>query len=220
MTDTLAASKTDSPVAVSPVIRVMAKTITYLFHPLFICTYVMGFLIFLHPFAFVAFDHKARVLRFIAIVFTDTFLPLFSVFLMWRLQFVQSMVLRTQRDRIIPYITVMIFYFWTWNLYRNWNDVPEALHFVLGAFIAVIVAFFCNIFFKISMHAVAMGGALLFFVLLGFYDPHASGLYIAVALLVAGLVCTSRLILGAHSGFVVWAGLLVGMATQLMGWWF
>lgn len=220
MTDTIAASKTDSPVAVGPVIRMLAKTITYLFHPLFISVYVMGFLIFLHPYAFVSFDHRAKVLRFVSIAFTDTFLPLVSVFLMWRLQFVQSMLLRTQRDRVIPYMTVMIFYFWTWNLYRNWNDVPEGLHFVLGAFLAVCVAFFCNIFFKISMHAVAMGGALMFFVLLGFNDAYASGLYIAVALLATGLVCSSRLILSAHSGYEVWMGLLVGLGTQLMGWYF
>ena len=220
MTDNIAATKTDPPVTVSPIVRILAKGITYLFHPLFISTYVMGFLIFFHPYAFASFDHRAKVFRFISIFFTDTFLPLFSVFLMWRLRFVQSMLLRTQRDRIIPYITAMIFYFWTWDLYRNWNDVPTALHFVTGAFFAVCVAFFCNIFFKISMHAVAMGGALMFFVLFGFNDVYASGLYIAVALLLTGLVCSSRLALSAHSGFEVWAGLIAGMVTQLVGWMF
>lgn len=221
MTDTIVAARTEAPVVSSPTIRGLARLFTYLFHPLFITMYVMGFLIFFHPYAFAGFDHRDKVLRFISIAFCDTFLPLFSVFLLWRLQFLPSMQLRTQKDRIIPYIAAMTFYFWTWYLYHNWTDVPaSARHFVTGAFFAVCVAFFCNIFFKISMHAVAMGGALLFFVLFGFTDPYASGLYIAVALLLAGLVCSSRLILSAHSGFEVWAGLVAGMLTQWIAWQF
>ncbi|HEV9036805.1 MAG TPA: hypothetical protein VGQ51_09295 [Puia sp.] len=221
MTDTTVAARTDTPVAASPIIRILAKGITYLFHPLFITTYVMGFLIFFHPFAFVSFDHKDKVLKFINIVFCDAFLPLFSVFLMWRLQFVQSMLVRSQKDRTIPYMMAMIFYWWTWHLYQNWEEVPvSAIHFLLGAFLAICVAFFCNIFFKISMHSVAMGGALMFFVLFGFTDTYASGLYIAVALLLTGLVCSSRLILAEHSGFEVWTGLLAGMVTQLVAWQF
>ena len=221
MTDTIAATKADPPATASPTLRVVAKLLTYLFHPLFISTYLMGFLIFFHPYAFASDDHRQKVFKFINIVFCDTFLPLFSVFLMWRLQFVQSMLLRTQKDRIIPYMVAMIFYWWTWHLYQNWEDVPvTAIHFLMGAFLAVCAAFFCNIFFKISMHAVAMGGALMFFVLFGFHDLYASGLYIALALLFTGLVCSSRLILSAHSGFEVWAGLVAGMVTQLVAWQF
>jgi hypothetical protein len=221
MTDTIAATEMGPPATASPVFRVIAKGITYLFHPLFISAYVMGFLIFLHPFAFVSFDQRDKVFKFVSIVFNTAFLPLFSVFLMWRLQFVGSLQLREQKDRIIPYMAAMIFYWWNWHLYQNWQEVPaSAIHFLLGAFLAICVAFFCNIFFKISMHAVAMGGALIFFVLLGFNDAYGSGLYIAVALLAAGLVCSSRLILGAHSGFEVWTGLLAGAVTQWVAWQF
>lgn len=219
MTDTIAVPKTVTPVAASPVLRILAKVITYLFHPLFISSYVMAFLIFFHPFAFASFDHRAKVLKFINIAYVDAFLPLFSVFLAWRLKLIPSMLLRDQKERIIPYIIVMIFYWWSWRLYANWQEVPVvAIYFLLGAFLAICVAFFCNIFFKISMHAVAMGGTLMFFLLFGFHDAYASGLYIAVALLAAGLVCSSRLILSAHSGFEVWVGLLAGMATQWVAW--
>ncbi|HXB94272.1 MAG TPA: hypothetical protein VNU70_03900 [Puia sp.] len=228
MTDTIAATpatpapgNVDHQTPVNPVLRGFAHVISYVFHPLFINVYVMAFLIFLHPYAFAGFDHRIKVLRLLHVVFVNAFLPLFSVFLMWRLQFIQTMMLRTQKDRIIPYIATMFFYFWTWWVYKNLEDIPVlAVHFLLGSFLAVFAAFFCNIFYKVSMHAVAMGGALMFFFLFGFHDIYGSGLYIAAALLLTGLVCTSRLILSAHSGFEVWSGLFVGMLTQLIAWQF
>lgn len=222
MTDIVATTdKIDPQTPANPLVRGLAHLFSYLFHPLFINAYVMGFLIFFHPYAFAAFDHRDKVFRFLNIVFNNTFLPAFSVFLMWRLKFVQSIMLRTQKDRIIPYMAAMIFYWWAWNVFRNLEDIPAmAVHFLLGSFLAVCGAFFCNIFYKVSMHAVAMGGALMFFVLFGFHDVYGSGLYIALALLFTGLVCSSRLILSTHSAFDVWSGLLVGLLTQLVAWQF
>jgi hypothetical protein len=179
----------------------------------------MGFLIFIHPYAFAGFDHKLKVLRFLNVVLNNTFFPAFAVFLMWRLGLIGSMMLRTQKERLIPYVTAMIFYFWTWFVFKGLPDIPpSAVHFLLGSFLAICVGWFCNIYFKISMHAMAMGGALMFFFLLGFHDEYGSGLYIALALLATGLVCTSRLILSTHSPFEVWAGLFAGMITQYIAW--
>ena len=221
MTDIIVAEQDRVDPRANRLLRGLAHLVSYLFHPLFISAYVMAFLIFFHPYAFAGFDQRTRVFRFLNIVFNTAFLPAFSVFLLWRLQFVQSMMLRTQKDRIIPYIAAMIFYFWVWHVFRNLEDIPPAaVHFLLGSFLAICGAFFFNIFYKVSMHAIAMGGALMFFLLFGFHDIYGSGLYIAVALLLTGLVCTSRLIVSAHSGFEVWTGLFIGMLTQLIAWQF
>ena len=205
----------------NPALRAIAHIISYLFHPLFISAYVMAFLIFFHPYAFAGFDRQTKIFRFITIILSNTFLPLFAVFLMWRLKLIKSPFLRTEKDRLIPYIVAMTFYWWAWMVFKNLPDMPQlAIHFLLGAFLAICGGWICNIFFKISMHAIAMGGALMFFLLFGFYDEFGSGLYIAVALLLTGLVCTSRLLLSAHSGFEVWVGLFVGMLAQLIAWQF
>jgi hypothetical protein len=205
----------------SPVLRGIAHFISYLFHPLFISGYVMAFLIFVHPYAFAGFDERTKVFRFLNIVFCNTFLPLFAVFLMWRLKLIHSVFLRTEKDRIIPYIVAMTFYWWTWMVFKNLPDIPVlAIHFLLGAFLAICGGWICNIFFKVSMHAIAMGGALMFFLLFDLSDSFGSGLYVSVALLLTGLVCTSRLLLSAHSGFEVWVGLFVGMLAQSVAWLF
>lgn len=223
MFDTNVAMTNDTSVKVyfNPVLRFFGNLISYLFHPLFITSYVMGFLLFFHPSAFVGLEDRMKGLRFIHVFVFDALFPAFSVFLLWRLQFISSIHLRTAKERILPYIIAMIFYWWTWNVFKNLSDIPPvAVHFSLGAFLALCGAWMCNIYFKISMHTVAMGGALMFFFLLSFNDEYTSGLYISLVLLVTGLVCTARLLTGSHSPFQVWSGLIVGMLAQWVAWQF
>jgi hypothetical protein len=205
----------------NPVVRFLAHLVSYLLHPLFISSYVMGFLIFFHPYAYNGFDPRTRLFRFLNIVLCNAAFPAFSVFLLWRLKFIQSIFLRTVKERIIPYIIAMIFYWWTWQLSRNLPDIPStAIHFMLGSFLALVGAFLCNIYYKISMHATAMGGALMFFFLFSFSDEYASGLYLSVVVLLTGVVCTARLIVSDHTRWDVWSGLFIGMLAQYVAWLF
>ena len=201
--------------------RYWATFLSYIFHPLFISSYVMAFLLFVHPMAFSQIDRQTKILRFINIVLCNVLLPAFSVFLLWRLKFIQSIFLRTEKERILPYLVAMVFYWWTWDVFRNLPDIPPvAVHFLLGSFLALCGAWMCNIYFKISMHTVAMGSALMFFLLFSFTDDYASGLYLSIAVLATGLVATSRLVLTAHSNFDIWSGLFVGMLAQFIAWQF
>ena len=201
--------------------KALAHFFSFVFHPLFISAYVMAFIIFVHPLAYSIDDHRGKVLRFISIILCNTFLPLFAVFLLWRLDLIKSLMLRNEKERIVPYLISMIFYWWTWMVFKNHADTPPfAVHFLLGAFLAVCGAWVCNIYFKISMHSIALGGATMFFCLLGLTDPFGSGVLIAVALLVTGLVMTSRLILSAHNNFEIWTGLFIGLLTQYVAWLF
>ena len=205
----------DSPA----LLRFLANLVAYLFHPLFITSYVIGFLIFFHPYAFTGFDPKVKVFRMLNVVLCNALFPAFSVFLLKQLGFISSMHLRTVKERIIPYVIAMIFYWWTWNVYKNLPDSPpEAVNFLLGAFLALCGGWLCNIYFKVSMHAIALGGALMFFFIFSFTDEYASGLYLSIALLATGLVCTSRLITRDHTPFEIYTGLFVGMLGQFIAW--
>ncbi len=203
------------------VMRFFAHLISVVFHPLLIVSYVMALLLFVHPLLFSELDRREKLFKMISVFFTTVFLPLFSVFLAWRLKFVRSVQMKSSRDRIIPYVMVMIYYFWIWYVFENQPENPDmTVHFMLGAFLAVCGGWLCNIFFKISMHAIAMGGLLVFGLLFSFTDPYASGLYLSGAVLAAGLVCTSRLIVSDHSSFEIYSGLLIGALTQFIAWQF
>ena len=197
--------------------KLFGHFVSIVFHPLFISSIVSAFLLYVHPTAFSGFGERERLFRFLNVFVCTTMLPAFSVFLMWRLQLViNSLQMKTQKERIIPYAIAMIFYFWSWYVFKNLDDSPiEIRQFLLGAFLAVCGGWFANIFFKISMHTLAMGGVLMFFLILAIRQPQLAA-YLAIVILLTGLVTTSRLLVSDHSNSEVYSGLAVGAASQLI----
>jgi hypothetical protein len=205
----------------SGTIRFIAHVFSILFHPMLLCAYTFAFLIYLHPAAFEGVDPHTRNLRMLSIILFTVFFPAITLFIAWRLKLIRSISLESRQDRLVGFIVTMFFYFWASYVFRNLPDTPPvAAHFILGTFLAVCGAWMCTIFYKVSLHAVAVGGLLSFAILFGRQDPYASGVYLAIPVLIAGLVCTSRLILGAHSRFELVTGFFVGILAQCVAWLF
>jgi hypothetical protein len=200
-----------------PLLLLPAKFFSYLFHPVFIPVYVTLFLMYWHPLVFAGVSPNRKVLLLATITLNCTLFPLFTVFLAWRLKFVQTFMLQTRKDRIIPYALAMIFYFWCWYVLKNQQGIPSLLiRFLLGSFVTVIIAWIANIYFKISMHGLAIGGMAFFVSVVALQGDGSPGLYLAAAWMVLGIVGTSRLISGAHHPFDIYAGIFLGMLAQLI----
>ncbi len=198
-------------------VRIAANVISVVFHPLFIASYITAFLLYVHPYVFSGFPDGLKFFRLVSVIFNTAFVPLFAVFLMWRLKLVESVYLKTQKDRIIPLIIATIFYFWIMYVSKTLPENPEIFAtFLKGSFIAVCVTWFFNIFIKISMHAVAMGAALTFFIYFSFTDSEPSGLYLAIVILITGLVLTARMIVSDHTTKEIYVGLFLGCLAQLV----
>ena len=200
-----------------PVIRALAHIISVIFHPLFIASYVAAFLVYIHPYAFAGVGERWKFFKLLTVVFNTAFIPAFAVFLMWRLRLVESIYLRTQRDRMIPYLAVMICFFWAWWVSRNQPDNPPFfVEFLLGSFLAICASWMANIYVKVSMHTTAAGGLVVFFLLQAFSPYDTTGVYFSIALLVAGLIGTARLIISNHSPGEVYLGYILGAVSQLV----
>lgn len=205
---------------VKPVVSLGARLFTgffsYLFHPVFIPLYVSLFLVYLHPTAFAGFSDAEKKQTILIIMLNLVFFPLISVLLLKAVGFIDSVFLKTQKDRIIPYIAAGIFYFWTYTVFRQQPQYPLLLtSFVLGIFIASSAALIANIYFKISMHAIAMGGWLGFFLIISHTQSMLMTWPVAAVLLLTGLVSSARLLTGSHKPNEVYAGILVGILTQV-----
>ena len=115
------------------------------------------------------FDDISRTgftFKAISVFLNASFFPAFAVFLLWRLKFIETIFLRTQKDRIIPYIITMIFYWWMWYLSRTFTDQPDVLKFFyFGIFLNTVFGLVINNFIKISMHAMGAGALLAFIIL-------------------------------------------------------
>lgn len=197
-------------------VRLSGHIISYIFHPLFIPSYITAFLVYADPYAFAGMNDKLKMFKVISVVFSTAFLPLFSVALMKQLGFIKSIFLRSQKDRIIPYIVCMIFYFWAWYVSKNIHDNAAQTAMLLAVFLSCIAGMMANIYYKISMHGIAVGALLVLFTWMAFNGTVAGGAYLSIVILIIGLVCTARFIVSDHNAFEVYSGLMAGALCQLV----
>ena len=196
-------------------VRILAKFFSYLFHPLFIPVYLAYFIMEVRSYEFAGLDDWNRTLKMLLIVISCTLVPLFAVLLLRGLHFIDSIFLKTQKDRIIPYIICMTFYFSIWYYFKKNHEIKDLVSMSMGIFNASVFGFLFNIFMKVSMHAIAVGVMCTFVALLGFTDTVSYSFYLAAAILIAGLVCTSRLIVSDHRPKEIYFGFLIGVFSQL-----
>ncbi len=205
----------------SLLLTIPAKVISYVFHPLFIPTYVFVFLVYQVPYEFAGITEYQLQLRIFSIFWLTAFFPAFAVFLLWKLNFSESIFLRTQKERIVPYIITMFFYWWMYYLSRNFTDQPAVLKFFyMGIFVSTVFGLTLNNYFKISLHAMAVGGALAAIILFAMHYKMPLGVSMSVAALITGIVCTARFLVSDHTNKEVYVGLFVGVFSQMAAYYF
>ena len=199
-------------------LRFTFSLFSYVFHPLFIPAYTTLFLLYIHPSYFTGYDTFNKSWLPIRVLYGSVFLPAFTVFLLKQLKFIDSVFLKTQKDRIIPYVACGIYFFWLYLVCRNDSNLPTIMtSFMLGVFLAASAALIANIYFKISMHAIGMGGILGLFLLIMQQNTMLMTWPLCLAFLTAGIVCTSRMIVSDHRPKEVYTGLILGIVSQFIG---
>ena len=196
-------------------IQLSAKFISYVFHPLFIPLYITYFIIQIRSYQLAGINDWINLRILLQVFVNCTFLPLASILLLRALNFIDSVFLKTQRDRIIPYIICMIFYFWNWYVFKNNHEIKDLVSVSMAIFNASVLGFLVNISMKVSMHAISVGVMTTFVALLAFSDSSSFSFYLSIAVLIAGIVCTSRLIVSDHSQKEIYYGFLIGILSQL-----
>lgn len=199
-------------------IRWGAHLISFVFHPLFVPLIATWFLAYIQPGYFTGISPHDKTLILIQVGFNTIFYPALSVLLLKALGFIKSIFLKTQRERIIPYIASNIFYFWMFLVFKNQPEVPVILTgFVFGVFLASSVALIANIYYKISMHALGVGalcGLMLIIIFSGF--SYAIFLMAMLVFIITGLVGTSRMIVSNHRPFDIYSGIFISIICQLI----
>ncbi len=200
--------------------RSLAKFISFVFHPLFVGVMMAAYLIFVHPLYFVGFSEKGKMLKLLAVINNNVFFPLLVVALLRALGFNKSVLLKTQKERIVPYLASITFFFWTYYVFKNQPETPRVIVYMCrGMFFASSVALVLNNYYKISMHGIGVGGIIGLMALTLVDGTLYSGIPFMVAILVAGLVVTARKIVSDHQWFDIITGFLLGFLCQFMALW-
>ncbi|MBD0287226.1 MAG: hypothetical protein ICV79_17635 [Flavisolibacter sp.] len=199
-----------------PVLRLAARVVSVIFHPLFIPVYISWFIIYTYPLfpALNGWEKNVLLLRFFVMY---SVFPLVTVLLARGLGFIRSIYLKTQKDRIIPYVACGVYYFWMWYVLHHQSQLPkEVVMLALAIFIASSAGLFINSYIKISMHSIAAGVMVAFIMTLALLSDAPFGVYISVALFIAGLVSTARLITDDHHPIEIYAGLAIGVVAEVV----
>lgn len=200
--------------------RSLAKFISFVFHPLFVGVMMAAYLIFVHPLYFVGFSEKEKMLKLLAVINNNVFFPLLVVALLRALGFNKSVLLKTQKERIVPYLASITFFFWTYYVFKNQPETPRVIVYMCrGMFFASSVALVLNNYYKISMHGIGVGGMVGLMALTLVDGTLYSGIPFMVAILVAGLVVTARKVVSDHQWFDIITGFLLGFLCQFVALW-
>jgi hypothetical protein len=202
----------------SAALKIPAQIFSVVFHPLFIPLIAAWYLAFIHQGYFTGLSPADKLMILIRVTYSTIFFPALTIVLLKALKFIDSIFLKTQRERIIPYVAANIFYFWMYLVFKNQPQVPTTLTaFIFGVFLSSSVALFANSYYKISMHALGVGslsGLLLLIIFAG--SPYSVFLAAMITFLLTGLVSTSRLIVSNHRPFDIYSGILFGIICQVI----
>lgn len=195
-----------------------AHLFSFVFHPLFIPVIATWFLAYIQPGYFTGIPPHDKFLIIIQVGLNTIFYPVLTILLLKALGFIKSIFLKTQRERIIPYIASNIFYFWMFLVFKNQPEVPVILTgFMFGVFLVSSAALIANIYFKISMHALGVGamcGLMGIIIFSGF--SYANFLMTLLVFIITGLVCTSRMIVSDHRPFDIYSGIFISIISQVI----
>ena len=154
----------------------------------------------------------------LSLVYIFTFcLPALSVYLYRRAHGWSALELRKRHKRAIPYIIYICSYLCLMHI-LSVTHMPHFLMAIVG--ISLLIQCVCvvvNIWWKVSMHSAGSGGvigALVAYASIFGFNPVW---WLCGAILLAGLVMTSRMLLRQHTLWQVLGGTLIGVICGYAG---
>lgn len=197
--------------------QLLAHFISIVLHPVFVPVIAYILMYLMVPYVFFGLSEKNVYWWLLIIAYINVTFPLLVVFLLWRLGFISSMHMQGLKERYVPLIASMLFYFWTfWIFYKQLNAPQIIQVFLAGVFLTSVAVFMASIFYKISMHTAAWGTVCSMGVILLMKNMPGASIFFVVVLLLAGLAGSARLYLKAHTPFEVYSGYAVGMLSQII----
>jgi len=213
-------------------IRFSAHLISVVFHPLLMLTYMLLLMLVVNPYMF-GYNHLAEADNLIVMVFlTSALIPLIAILVMKGIGWVRSLQMSDRHERIGPYIVTAVLYLTLYLHLSKARVFPELLLVAtLGTVFALFAGFFVNNFRKVSMHATAAGGLLgqtgllysrfstdqFILPLPGMSELQVPTLYLLYGvILLAGGICTARLIGKKHAPDEIYMGLVLGVVCMVI----
>lgn len=195
-------------------IHYILKSISYIFHPLLMP--LLGVLFY--------FSKTPRFIpepvmkaKLFSVTILTIILPILLYFLLKTIKRVESLELKTTKERIIPLILNVLIMLLILKRVLPYDEIPELYYFYLGILFSTLTCLFLAILkFKTSIHMIGSAGFFMFAVALSIHFKININGTIALMCIIIGAIATSRLHLKAHTNVELLIGFFVGLVPQLV----
>jgi len=199
-------------------VKVVAKLISILFHPLLLTTYLVIVLTVFFPSMLMIRNENQRII--VSLIFVFTFvLPALNIAMLRSFGTISSLMLESRQERIVPFVFISLLYILVTFLFHYklpFSSNFNKLMIIITAMI--VVSLIITFFYKISIHSLAMCGGIGILLPLNKVSEQVNLLWpTAITIVVAGLVMSARLFLGAHTPREVMYGSVVGFIFGFVG---
>ncbi len=198
--------------------RVAAQVISFVFHPLLLTSYLTVLLcVFFPPLLMVA---PGKIWLMAGFIFAVTFaLPAINLVIFRYFGNISSLTMRERKERVMPFFFIAIMYTMVTVLFYYKLPVSSNLVRLLMIISAlIIIAAIATLFYKVSIHSLAMWGGIGILLPLNKMVVTGELLYpTAGVIVITGVVMSSRLILNAHVPREILIGSCIGFVVGLGG---
>jgi len=197
----------------------LTKLISVIFHPVLIPIIGM-FLIFHSGTLFSFIPSQVKNFSYI-VVFLSTFLLPISILPLLKFQrLISSYALTDRKERIIPMILSIIFFFMGFYILRRIPMTAFLQSFFLSMMVIVSGVSLISFSWKISMHLSSIGALTALVVVLSMKYSADIFWVVILAVLLSGLMGYSRLYRGRHNQWQVYAGYFWGFTSAFLILWY
>lgn len=192
--------------------KVLAQSISYLFHPLLVPLYGLFFIFnsdsvfsLIIPFSVQMYCYS---ITFVALLL----MPILGMFIFKKLGFISNYHLSVKQERVYPALVAIFSAFLGFYLIGKmpYTNIVQQLYLVL---IIVLSGFsIITLRWKMSMHMTAAGAVCGFITIIGFRYWGEVRESLMIVLILSGILATCRLYLKKHSPAQIYAGFLFGLS--------
>ncbi len=193
--------------------------ISYLFHPAIMPTLGTFVVLWNDPYLFIPLEANVEPwVIVLGVVFICTYvLPLILSFSLFKMGRISSISHPTENDRHILLGFTSLCFILVYYSFHNFPSSAQSLKtFMLGINISIITTLITSLFTKVSFHSVGVGGLLGTVIGLMQYTHTNMFTWLAGAFALVILTALARYKLKAHEAFEIYLGLIIGIATQAL----
>jgi membrane-associated phospholipid phosphatase len=199
-------------------VNLLAKIVSVLFHPLLLASYMFALFSMSFPAGLDPLKEDGYW-NFVFLIFCVTFLlPALNIGIFRTFGSIKSLAMEERGERIIPFSFIAILYGVLSYLFYSRTRIglnDNLLKFLIIIDVLVFVAALVTVFYKVSVHSMAIWGLIGILLPLNKVSEDGALLFpTIISIVIAGLVMTSRLQLDAHTPREVMIGSMLGFAIS------